>query len=142
MSSIISLLSKISTVGILLVGLFTWVTLPQVFALMENPLARWLCAALYVLFWPDFLCSAFLTSSEMKNRKSLYVAGGVAFLAVSAGCLYDHFWPSLTQVRGRGWVPDYPGLQWTATAALLLGYVVATRRINTLRPKSENDYRG
>jgi hypothetical protein len=140
MALLVWLLSKISSGVILLVGLFTWVTLSQVFVMIENAFARWLCAALYVLFWPDFLCSAVLTSSEMQDRENLYFAGGAAFLTVSAGCLYDHLFPHLTQHRFHSWVswvPACPGLQLTATAALLLGYVVAARHIDRVRPKRE-----
>src|SRR5438094_854217 len=121
MAPLVWLLSKISTGAVLLMGLFTWVILSQIFVLIENAFARWLCAALYVLFWPDFLCSAFLTSSETQDRKNLYLAGGAAFLAVSAGCLYDHLFPHFVQQRFHGWVLDCPGLQLTATAALALG---------------------
>ena len=137
MAPLVWFFSKISTGCTVLVGLCTWLILPQMFGLIENAFARWLCAALYVLFWPDFLCSAFLSSSEIDDRENLYFAGGAGFLAVSAGCLYDHFFPHFVQQRFHGLAPACVGLQLTALLALLLGYVVATRLINRVRPRHE-----
>jgi len=76
----------------------------------------------------------------MQHRQNLYFAGGTAFFAVSAGCLYDQFFPHFVQQRYHGWVPDCPGLQLTALAALLLGYVAATKHIDRVRPKVRNDH--
>ncbi len=120
-----------------MVLVFAGFALVDFFTHFENPIARWLCAALFVLYWPYFLCATILTDSEMTDRDYLLFTGGIAFLAVSAGCLYDHFFPHFAQHRIYGDVPDYHGLKWAMGAALLFGYVMAIAKIERVRPKRE-----
>ena len=135
MSAIIWLFSKASPVGLLFVLVFAGFALVDVFTHFENAIARWLCAAFFVLYWPDFVCSSALTDSELKDRHYFLLTGCIGFVAVSAGCFYDHFFPQFAQHRIYGDVPNYGGLKWTMGASLLFGYVMAIAKIGTLRRK-------
>src|SRR5438046_1815384 len=108
MSRIIWLFSKTSPVGILIVFIFAGCALVDFFTNFDNAIARWLCSALFVLYWPYFLCATILTDSELTDRDRDYLVftGGLGFLAVTAGCLCDHFFPDFAQHRTYGNVPD------------------------------------
>ena len=71
MSRIIWVLSKASPAGILIVLIFAGCALIAFFTHFENPVARWLCAAFFVLYWPRFVRSNALANSEFKDDDDL-----------------------------------------------------------------------
>ena len=125
MSRLIWLLSKASPVGIMFVFVFVGFALVDCFTHVQNAIARWLLASFFVLYWPDFVCSSMQRDSESKDDDYLLFTGCIGFVAVSVGCVYDHFFPHFAQHRVFGDVPDYPGLKWAMGASLLFGYFMA-----------------
>ena len=127
----------LTVLGVIFVFFATWLALASMFSPVENPVARWLLSGFFVLYWPYVVCGSVLADSELKDRSELFFTGGVAFLAVSAGSLYDHVFPHFTQHRFLGTVPKHVGLEFMMAASLLFGYVMAMARVNWSRPKRQ-----
>ena len=139
MSRIIWFISKAAPVGVLLVFISASLALVDFFTHFENAIVRWLCAAVFALYWPASICATILNESELDERVHLIFTGVVGFVAVSAGCLYDHFFPHFAQHRTYGEVPEYSGLKWTMGASLLFGFIMAIAQIQRFRPSREPD---
>ena len=120
-----------------MVFIFASLALVDFFTHFPNAIVRWLCAAVFALYWPVFICATILNEPEMDDRVHLIFTGAVGFVAVSLGCLYDHFFPHFAQHRIYGDVPDYSGLKWTMGASLLFSFIMAIAQIQRFRPSRE-----
>jgi hypothetical protein len=122
--------------GILFVFFWASLALVDFFTRFDNALLRWLLASVFALYWPIFICATIQTKAEMEDGTNQIFTGIVGFLLVSAGCIYDHFFPHFVQQRIHGIdgdVPEYSGIKWAIGISLFFGFIMSIAEIQRFR---------